>query len=173
MLRRCHHRPRQRSSRAALRAAAVIIAAAVARDASARPAIESVSDVRYGLTFAVPAGWRSEAHSTYQVIARGREGGLETHVNVFATAPNAVRDFFLVGGEIGRVEVEAQWTCADSRSWRLNPRVGVAVCAHQLANGHALVASLTAEKDWLRRAGGRRFLRLLVARMRGFRAEDD
>jgi hypothetical protein len=143
------------------------------RVAWARPEVIAVSDARFGLRFAVPAGWRTQVDSTYQIVSRGREGGLETHVVVFASPRDAVRDYFLTGGEAGPIVASWRWTCAASLAWRLNPRVAVAACAWQLENGHALVVTLTAEKTWLRRAGGDRFLRSLAVRMRGFRADDD
>jgi hypothetical protein len=141
--------------------------------AFATPPITTVNDAKHGLTFAVPVGWRTESHSSYQIVSRGPEGGLETHVAVWSAPAAALRDYFLSAGEIGRVEVHGPWACAPSRTWRLNPAVGVAVCSRQLENGHALVVSLTAEKAWLRKAGGVRFLRRLVVKMRGFRADDD
>jgi hypothetical protein len=94
-------------------------------------------------------------------------------VAIYSAPEKALHDFFLPSGEMGPVDVRNGWACAPSRSWRLNPAVGVAVCCRQLPNGHSLVATLTAEKAWLRKVGGVRFLRVLVARMRGFRAEDD
>jgi hypothetical protein len=140
----------------------------------AQPPLETVRDAKHGLTFAVPAGWKTETHSSYEIVSRGPMGGLETHVVVFAAPDAALRSYFLSSnGEMGTVDVHAGWTCAASRVWRLNPSVDVAVCSRQLSNGHSLVASLTGEKAWLRKVGGVRFLRVLVARMHGFRAEDD
>ena len=141
--------------------------------AAAGPRMTTMTDKKYGLTFAVPSGWRAEVSSTYQVVARGKEGGFETHIVIQSTPERAVHDYFLPTGELGDVHKDAQWVCASSRSWRLNPRVGVAICSRRLRNGHALVATLTAEREWLVRAGGESFLRTLVAPMRGFRAEDD
>jgi hypothetical protein len=137
------------------------------------PSITTVSDAKHGLTFAVPAGWTTETRSSYQIVSRGPEGGLETHVVVWSAPAAALRDYFLAGGDIGRVEAHGGWWCAPSRTWRVNPAVGVAVCSRQLANGHSLLVSLTAEKAWLRKAGGVRFLRMLARKMRGFRADDD
>jgi hypothetical protein len=141
--------------------------------AFATPPITTVTDAKHKLRFAVPVGWTTESHSSYEIVSRGPEGGLETHVVVLSEPPAALHDYFLSAGEMGPVEVHGAWTCAPSRSWRLNPAVGVAVCSRQLANRHALVVSLTAEKGWLRKVGGVRFLLRLVVRMRGFRADDD
>jgi hypothetical protein len=139
----------------------------------ATPPLKTISDAKHGLTFAVPVGWTTESRSSYQIVSRGPEGGLESHVAVWSAPAAALRDYFLSAGEMGRAEVHKGWVCAPSRSWRLNPAVGVAVCSRQLMNGHALVVSLTAEKAWLRKVGGVRFLQVLVLKMRGFRADDD
>lgn len=141
--------------------------------ASAHPSITTIKSSKYGISFAVPSGWTVQIDSSYQVVARGKEGGLETHAVVLATPEKAVRDYFLDPAEAGPVHKTGRWTCAPSRSWRLNPRVGVVVCSERLRNGNALMVSLVAEKNWLGKAGGERFLRVLVSKMRGFQADDD
>ena len=136
--------------------------------------IVNVSDSRSGLTFAVPAGWKSQVDSTYQVVARGKDGGLSTHVVVKATPAKAVHDFFIWPEEAGDIHADGgPWTCAASRSWRANLKMNVVVCGEQLRNGHVLMVVIVADKDWLNRAGGEAFLRSLVVSFRGFRAEDD
>lgn len=141
--------------------------------AAAHPSITTVNSSEYGISFSIPIGWSVQIDSAYQVVARGKEGGLETHAVVLATPEKAVHDYFLIPGEAGPVHKNGRWTCASSRSWSLNPRVGVVVCAKQLGNGNALMVSLIAEKSWLGKAGGERFLRSLVSKMRGFHADDD
>jgi hypothetical protein len=135
--------------------------------------IVKVTNAKYGLAFAVPVGWTPQVGSTYQVVARGKEGGLSTHVVVNAIPAKAVRDFFIWSEEAGEIHKAGRWTCAASRSWRLNPHVSVAICGEQMTNGHVLMVSIVAEKEWLRRAGGEELLRRLVANFRGFRADDD
>jgi hypothetical protein len=135
--------------------------------------IVKATDSKYGVTFAVPAGWKAQVDSTYQMVARGKEGGLSTHVVLNAAPQNAVRSFFTWSEEAGDVHTRGRWACATSRSWRLNPRVRVVVCGQQMSNGHVLMVSLIAEKEWLRRAGDEALLRSLVESFRGFRAEDD
>ena len=141
--------------------------------AVARLPITTVTNATYGLKFAVPFGWTPEVKSTYQVVARGLEGGFETHVVVRAAPQNAVRDYFLNSGEAGDLHVHGGWWCASSRSWYVNPHVSVIACSEQMKTGHALVASIVAKKEWLRHAGGEMFLRSLVAKMHGFRGDDD
>jgi hypothetical protein len=138
-----------------------------------RQRVTTVTDAKYGLTFAVPTGWATEVHSSYEVISRGPEGGLETHAVVLATPDRAVRDYFLVAGEVGSVHTRGTWTCASSRSWRPSPGMEVVVCAKQLKNGHALLVSLIGRKEWLHRVDGETFLRSLTSKMRGFHADDD
>jgi len=141
--------------------------------ADARQNITTVKSSKFGISFAVPTGWKVQIDSSYQVVARGKEGGLETHAVVSATPEKAVHDYFLDPAEAGPVHKNGRWTCAQSLSWRLNPSVGVVVCSEQLQNGNALMVSLVAEKNWLGKAGGERFLRSLVSKIRGFHADDD
>jgi len=139
---------------------------------SARRFVQIV-DTKYGLHFAVPKGWTPYVHSAYEVGARGKDGGMETHVVIRSRPVRAVRDYFLIPGERGAVHFDGRWACATSRNWSANPGVDVVVCSSRLPNGHALVVSVLAHRWWLRRAGGETFLRSLVQAMRGFRADDD
>jgi hypothetical protein len=138
-----------------------------------RSGLKVISDARFGITFAIPAGWTATASSTYQVVARGPQGGFATQVAIRSAADRAVRDYFILRGKRGGVHVVGNWACASSRSWKLNQAVSVVVCGQNMRNGNALVVALTADRAWLKREGGEVFLRSLVHRMKGFRAEDD
>jgi hypothetical protein len=140
---------------------------------SARQRTRTVSDARFGIVFRVPADWVVEVHSAYEVVARGKPGGFETHAVVFTTPEKAVRDYFVDAVETAGVHERGRWTCASGLSRRAAPATGVVVCAEQLRNGHALMASLKADVTWLQAVGGETFLRRLVADMKGFRADDD
>lgn len=141
--------------------------------AHGREHTKTVRDAKYGVTVTVPFDWTVEVHSSFEVVSRGPQGGLETHAVVSTTPSRAVHDYFLVPGEEGPPVTNGPWTCAASRTWKQNPRVDVAVCARQIGHGHVLLVSLTGEKAWFVRVGRESFLRRLVAGMRGFRAEDD
>lgn len=158
-----------------MRLPAVALASFVLAQASAsgRERIRTVTNAKYGITFAVPSGWTIQVNSSYQVTARGPDGGLETHAVILSKPERAIRDFFVVSGEGGDLHTRAGWTCASSRSWRPNPVMEVVACAEQLKNGHSILVSLIGRKEWIHRVGGESFLRSLVAKMRGFRAEDD
>jgi hypothetical protein len=147
--------------------------ACVSSTAAAEHGLKVLSDARFGITFAIPSGWTAIASSTYQVVARGAQGGLGTQVAIRSGAARAVQDYFLTPGEGGVVHVIGSWACASSRSWHLNQSMRVVVCAEDMRNGNALVVTFMAEKAWLRKAGGEAFVRSLVSKIRGFRAEDD
>jgi hypothetical protein len=158
---------------------AIAMIAVIATSLSARAGMSdgqrtrTVSDARFGIVFRVPADWTVEVHSAFEVIARGKPGGFETHVVVFTNPVKAVRDSFVDTVETGTVHERGRWTCASGLSRKAAPSTGVVVCAEQLRNGHTLMASLKADVTWLRAVGGETFLRRLVAHIRGFRADDD
>src|SRR5262245_39691206 len=110
----------------------LLLLVALAAGGPLRVKLVKITNAKHGVTIAIPEGWKPQVDTPFQVIARGKEGGLKTHLVEKVTPERAVRGFFADSGEPGEIHVKGPWTCTLSRAWWRNPQTDVVVCARQL-----------------------------------------